>query len=79
MQVKKQQLEPDVEQWTGKIGKGVRQECILSPCLLNLHAEYILQNVGLDEAQDGMKVAWRNINKLNMQMTPLLRYKAKRN
>ena len=62
-----------------QIGKGVRQECILSPCLLNLHAEYILQNVGLDEAQDGMKVAWRNINKLNMQMTPLLRYKAKRN
>ena len=47
--------------------------------LFNLHAEYILQNVGLDEAQDGMKVAWRNINKLNMQMTPFLRYKSKRN
>ena len=60
-----------------QIGKVVRQECILSPCLLNLHAEYILQNVGLDEAQDGMKVAWRNINKLNMQITPLLRHKAK--
>ena len=62
-----------------QIGKGVCQECILSPCLFNLHAEYILQNVGLDEAQDGMKIAWRNINKLNMQMTPLLRHKAKRN
>ena len=62
-----------------QIGKGVCQGCILSPCLFNLHAEYILQNVGLDEAQDGMKVAWRNINKLNMQMTPFLRYKSKRN
>ena len=62
-----------------QIEKGVRQECILSPCLFNLHAEYILQNVGLDEAQDGMKIAWRNINKLNMQITSLLRHKAKRN
>ena len=60
-------------------GKEVCQGCIMSPYLFNLYMEYIMRNVGLDEAQDGMKVAWRNINKLNMQMTPLLRYKAKRN
>ena len=64
MQVKKQQLEPDVEQWTGKIGKGVRQGCILSPCLFNLYAEYIKQNAGLYEAQAGIKIAGRNINNL---------------
>ena len=64
MQVKKQQLEPDIEQWTGKIGKGVRQGCILSPCVFNLYAEYIKQNAGLDEAQDGIKIAGRNINNL---------------
>ena len=45
-----------------QIGKGVRQGCILSPCLNNLHAEYIMQNAGLDEAQAGIKVAERNIN-----------------
>ena len=50
MQVRKQQLELDMEQQTGH-GKGVRQDCILSPCLFNLHAEYITQNAGLDEAQ----------------------------
>ena len=64
MQVKKQQLEPDVEQWTGKIGKGVRQGCILSPCLFNLYAEYIKQNAGLYEAQAGIKIAGRNLNNL---------------
>ena len=57
MQVKKQQLEPDVEQWTGKIGKGVRQGCILSPCLFNLYAEYIMRNARLDEAQAGIKIS----------------------
>ena len=46
------------------IGKGVRQGCILSPCLFNLDAEYILQNAGLDEAQAGIKIARRNINTL---------------
>ena len=45
-----------------QIGKGVRQGCILSPCLFNLHAEYIMRNAGLEEAQAGIKIARRNIN-----------------
>ena len=44
--------------------KGVHQGCILSPCLFNLHAEYIRRNIGLDEAQAGIKIAGRNINNL---------------
>ena len=47
-----------------KIGKGVCQGCMLSPCLFNLHAEYIMRNTGLDEAQAGIKIARRNINNL---------------
>ena len=47
-----------------QIGKGVRQGYILSPCLFNLHAEYIMQNAGLDEAQAGIKIVKRNINHL---------------
>ena len=47
-----------------QIGKGVRQGCILSPCLFNFCAEYIMQNVGLDEAQAGIKIARRNISNL---------------
>ena len=47
-----------------QFGKGVYQGCILSPCLLNLYAEYIMQNVGPDEAQAGIKIAGRNINNL---------------
>ena len=47
-----------------QIGKGVRQSCILSPCLFNLHAEYIMRNAGLEETQAGIKTAGRNINNL---------------
>ena len=65
MQVRKQQLELDMEQQTGsKLGKGVCQGCILSPCLFNLYAQYIMQNAGMDEAQAGIKIAGRNINNL---------------
>ena len=45
-----------------QIGKGVRQDCILSPCLFNFYAEYIMRNAGLKEAQAGIKIAVRNIN-----------------
>ena len=47
-----------------QIGKGVQQECILSPCLFNLYTEYIMQNAGLDEAQAGVKIPRRNIDDL---------------
>ena len=47
-----------------QIGKGVCQGCILSPCLFNFYAEYIMRNPGLDEAQAGIKIARRNINNL---------------
>ena len=74
MQVRKQQLELDMEKKkkrTGhgttdwfQIGKGVCQGCILSPCLFNLYAEYIIRNAGLEETQAGIKMARRNINNL---------------
>ena len=69
MQVKKQQLEPDMVQQTGtmdwfKIGRAVHQGCISSACLFNLYAEYIMWNAKLDEAQAGIKISGRNINNL---------------
>ena len=65
MQVKKQQLESDngTTDWF-QIEKGVLQRCILSHCLFNLYAGYIMRNAGLEEAQDGIKIAGRNINNL---------------
>ena len=60
-----------------QIGKGVHQGCVLSPCLFNLYAEYIMRNTGLEEAQAGIKIAGRNINNSDVQMTPLLWQKAK--
>ena len=65
MQARKQQLELDMERQTGsKPGKGVRQGCILSPCLFNLYAESIMRNTGLEETQAGIKIARRNIKNL---------------
>ena len=58
--------------------KGVHQGCILSPCLFNLNAEYIMRNAGLDEAQAGIKTAGRNIITSHMQMTPPFWQKMKR-
>ena len=65
MQVRKQQLEFDMGKtdWF-QIEKGVHQGCVLSPFLLNLYAEYIMRNAGLEEAQAGIKITGRNINNL---------------
>ena len=64
MQFRKQQLELDMEQDWFQIGKGVCQSCILSPCLFNLYAEYIMRNAELEETQAGIKITRRNINNL---------------
>ena len=63
-----------------QIGKGVRHGCILSPCLFNLYAEYIMRKAGLEEAQPGIKIAGRNINNVRYaDVTTLLWQKAKKN
>ena len=64
MQVKKQQLELNMEQQAGPKLKGLRQGYILSLCLFNFYAEYIMRNAGLDEAQARIKVTRKNINNL---------------
>ena len=63
MQVRKQQTGHGTTDWF-QIGKGVYQICMLSPCLFNLYAEYIMRNTGLEEAQAGIKIAGRNVNNL---------------
>ena len=60
-----------------QIGKGVREGCILSPCLFNFSAEYIMRNAGLDEAQAGIKIAGEILITSDMQMTPALWQKVK--
>ena len=62
-----------------QIEKGVSQGCILSPCLFNLYAEYIMRNVGLEEAQAGIKIARRNINNLRYADNTTLWQKVKKN
>ena len=64
MQVRKQQLELDMELDWFQIGKRVRQGCILLPCLFNSYAEYMMQSAGLDEAQAAIKIAGRHTNNL---------------
>ena len=65
MQVKNQQLQLDMEQWTGsKLGKKYVSRLYIVTCLFNLYAEYIMRNAWLEEAQAGIKIAGRNINNL---------------
>ena len=78
MQVRKQQLEHGTTDWF-QVGKGVRQGCILSPCLFNLYTEYVMRNTGLAEAQAGIKISEGNINNLRYADDPTLMQKMKKN
>ena len=62
-----------------QIGKGVHQGCVLSPCLFNLYAEYIMRNAGLEETQAGIKIARRNINNLRYADDTTLMAESERN
>ena len=62
-----------------QIGQGIPQDCILSPCLFNLYAEYIMRNAGLNEAEAGIKIAGRNINNLRYADDTTLWQKVKKN
>ena len=82
MQVKKQQLELDMEQQTSSKEEKesiYSQCCVLSPCLFNLYAEYIMRNAGLEEAQVEIKIAGRNINNLRYADDTTLWQKANKN
>ena len=81
MQVRKQQLELDMEQQTGSKSRRVQytKGCILSPCLFNLNAEYIMRNTGLDIAQAGIKIVGRNISNLRYAYNTTLWQKVKKN
>ena len=79
MQVKKQQLELDMEQQTGSKSRKEYIKVVYCPCLFNLYAEYIMRNTGLDEAQAGIKIARRNINNLRYADDTTLWQKAKKN
>ena len=73
MQVKKQQLELDMEKWTSsKLGKEYITRVLLSPCLFNLNAECMMQNARLEDSQAGIKIARRNINNLRCADTTLM-------
>ena len=76
MQVRKQHLELDMEPAWFQISKGVHQGNILSPCLFNFYAEYIMRNAGLDEAQAGIRIAGEILITSDMQITPPLRQKS---
>ena len=80
MQVKKQQLEQDMEQWTGsKLGKEYVKAVYCQLAYFNLYAEYIVWNAGLDEAQAGIKTSGRNINNLRYADDTTLMENSKRN
>ena len=70
MWVKKQELELDMQQDWFKTGKGVHKGCILSPCLFNFYAEYIMRNAGLEETQAGIKIAGEISITSEIQMIP---------